>query len=180
MIASVPGLRIEDVHYKKVPCFNYNVNHQHRGLTTSDNQRFGGLTLSGIVQKVSKDPEFNGHFCLWMLDNDGEFIHRNHSSTDLGMGKYIDMLSGVFKDIHLERLYLTTAPLRVSDFQGYDDLECVSIAECKMEFNNRMRSVFGGGHGKINHIPVTLVDLNLCFPERDMGNRKFYCKQEKK
>ena len=63
MIASVPGLRIEDVHYKKVPCFNYNVNRQHRGLTTSDNQRFGDLTLSGIVQKVSKDPEFNGHFC---------------------------------------------------------------------------------------------------------------------
>ena len=179
MIASIPGLGISNLSSKKVPRFSSDVNREHRGLTTSDNQRYGGLTLSGVVQKVSKDPEFNGHFCLWMLDNDGEFIHHNHSSTDLGMGEYIDMLSGVFEDTHIERLYLTTAPLRVSDFRDYNNPGCVSIAECKMKFNNRMRSVYGGGHGKINHIPVTLVDLNLCFPERDMGNSKFYCKREK-
>ena len=89
MVASIPGLGICNFKTHNVPRFNTR--------TPFSDQRFGGLTLSSLVRKVSMDPGFNGHFSLWMRDNDGDHIYHCRSYPDLGMGEYISMLSEVFR-----------------------------------------------------------------------------------
>lgn len=167
-IASIPGLSISKLDTHTVPIFPH-----------TREQRYGGLTLRGVVQKAASDPLFNGHFCLWFMGNDAEFImmHRHH--VELAVERYEEILSTkLFQGIHLERLYLITAPLRKSDFT-YDRVFRCKIYPYKMKFNSQLRKVFGDGSRKINGFPVTLVDLNVCIPEMDMENPKFYCGKEK-
>lgn len=48
----------------------------------------------------------------------------------------------------------------------------------RMEFNEKLRKVFGGGDIEIAGFPVTLIDLNVVFPEKSLYNKNFYCFQE--
>ena len=140
-------------------------------------QKYGGLTLRGVIQSVASDNNFNGHFCLWFLDNDNNFIVGN-SSADQAVCKYKDILSKLFQGIHLERLYLTTAPFRKSDFDYDPQFRCC-VKDFKVAFNSQLRKIFGEDNAKINDFPVTLIDLNVCLPENKMYNPKFYCKNER-
>ena len=180
LVSSIPGLSIYNYKTHTVPRFSNIRNFDLGGFHSSERQKFGGLTLNKLVQKLSIDPEFNGHFCLWMRDNDGDHIFKHRESPDLGLEKYVEMLTEVFRNAEIERIYLTTVPLRRSYFEGYEDNTRVSVAECVIKFNQAMRRVFGSNTGrKINKIPVTLVDLNLCFEETDMHDSKYYCTREK-
>ena len=165
-IASIPGLSTENVGRHTVP-----IN------PSSPLQKHGGLTLKGLLRAVSSDPSFNGHFCFWFMDNDVKFIMDHRDSMKTAVTNYLAKLKTVFQGVTLERLYLTTVPFRVSDFHVDRVFQCCT-KDFKMKFNMQLRKVFSAGKVEINGIPVTLVDLNICFPEIYMYDKKFYCIKE--
>ena len=177
-VSSIPGLSTANMHRHTVPRFPH-----------PSNQRYAGLTLEGVVQAVAKEPSFNGHFCLWFLGNDGPWIidqYLGHHPEKSAVDSYEDILSKIFRDIKLKRLYLVTVPLRESDFWETeyilgDKVYSVFPEYFKRKFNSNLRSVFGNGNRKINGFPVSLVDLNTadCLPENDMENPKYFCRNER-
>ena len=163
-VASIPGLSIPKLG-------------THRVIKDDLLGGFGGLTLRGVIERMSRDASFNGHFCLWLMDNDIDWIYERRWSMESAVKEYREILSKLFKDIELDRLYITTAPLRKSDFSYERRLRCIPI-NFRMNFNEELRRVFGNGQSKINGVPVTLVDLNICFPDHLLDQDKFYCEQE--
>ena len=166
-IASIPGLSMTNIDTHTVPI------NPHSQL-----QKYGGLTLRPLVENVTSDPSFNGHFILWFMDNDNDFIMAHRYTIESAVAQYVQFLSQLFQGIHLDRLYLTTVPFRAGDFH-YNRQYRSKTLQFKREFNVKLRNVFGNDSGQINDFPVTLVDLNLCFPEIDMWRSEFYCSKEK-
>ena len=167
-IASIPGLSMKNIGTHTVPIYPH-----------SQLQRYGGLTLRPLVKNVTSAPSFNGHFILWFMDNDNDFIMTYRYTIESAVEEYVQFLSELFQGIHLDRLYLTTVPFRASDFHYSRRYRSITL-QFKIEFNERLRHMFGNDSKKINDFPVTLVDLNLCFPERDMWRSEFYCYKEQR
>lgn len=166
---SIPGLSTKNMDTHTVPTFPH-----------ACNQRYGGLTLRGVIRAVASDPSFNGHFCLWFMGNDADFImkYEHRYNVELAVQHYEGILAELFQGVHLERIYLVTPPLRMRDFTDEHDFGC-AIFPYKIEFNSELRRVFKEGNKKINGCPVTLVDLNVCIPEKEMWKSDFYCDKEK-
>ena len=65
------------------------------------NKCYGGLTLRGLIERVAKDSLFNGHFCLWLMDNDIDWIYQRRSSMESAVQDYKGILAELFKGVHL-------------------------------------------------------------------------------
>lgn len=165
-ITSIPGLALRNMVSHTVPIY-----------PRTTYQNYGGLTLRSVIERVAVDPSFNGHLCLWLLDNDIDWIYQRRDSIETAVEEYKNILGELFQGIHLERLYLTTAPFRKSDFDFNQKLKSEPKV-FRRKFNAELRKVFGGGNIKIESFPITLLDLNVVFPEHSLSRKTCYCQKE--
>ena len=160
MVASAPGLSLRNWHNKTV--------------LGGDGD---GMTLKQYWASLMDDPIFNGFLVFWMLDNDNEFLGNfDYDQIHRAVKEYLNRVSEFISGLRFVRLYLTSMPIRQSDFIA--DKEGMSDFLYKVKFNNEMRKIFAQGEIKINGIPTSLIDLNEIHPEYTMQNDVHYCGDE--